>query len=525
MFRITFAPDRVIATVALALLGAIFLAIAVLPIRTSVANTSNITSAPDTKLAENDLTANYGGATTSGVDGDIPATGRPVVFAHWHHSTQRAVRGANSVSAYEAEIRKAKAMGIDAFAYNIISWNSTQRAEIDNLYAAASNVGGFYLFPSADQCCGMSEATLDSLATYNYNHPARLRVDGGRFGSNLPVMQTWHGENKGVAEWKRIQNEWKNAGKPMFFVPYFSPSRYGGKAEQLFAAYDGADPRSQADDVVDGFFNFSAFAGGTNIVKASQRNHEFDVAADARPGMDAMFGCAPHFNRHSGTGQYDNMILGNFAGFEAWDSCLRGLVQDKPRFIEFVTWNDYLEGSYLGGPYANANLWPTYRGNHFSHDAFRKIGAYYNEWFKKGVEPTVRRDLITIAHRTHPALARGINPNGAGIQDDTDNAQNNSGERRPLARPTSYNVQQDRLYATVMLKEPGTVVLHSGSASQSFALGAGVSEVSMPLSVGAQGVALRRGGNMVLTTTSPTQVQSGAVALFNYNVQTAFAEG
>jgi hypothetical protein len=68
-------------------------------------------------------------------------------------------------------------------------------------------------------------------------------VNGERFGNNLPVMQTWHGESKGEAEWRRIQNEWKNAGKPMFFIPYFAPSRYGG-VEQDFSVWDGADPNS-----------------------------------------------------------------------------------------------------------------------------------------------------------------------------------------------------------------------------------------------------------------------------------------
>ena len=514
-----------------------------------MADARNATSTADTSIRENASTANYGRATIMGADGfdfasreaagaslrptpsisysgtttaSSPNTDKPNIFAHWHHSTQRGVSGANTVAAYEAEIRKAKAMGIEGFAYNVINVD-LELPEINNLYTAAHNVGGFYLFPSADQCCGMSEASLDRLAFDHYYDPARLRVDGGRFGNNLPVMQTWHGEAKGTAEWRRIQNEWKNAGKPMFFLPYFAPSRYGG-VEQDFSVWDGADPNSQ-NDVVDGLYNFDGIASGDNSEHARQENHAYDVAAGARPGMDAMFSCTPVFNRHSGTDSVANRIIGDHKGFHAWRNCHEGLVADKPRFIEYTTWNDYLEGSYLGGPYTNSQLPPAYRGNNLSHGAFRKLSAYYLEWYDTGTQPTITRDLITIAHRLHPENAAGVNANGAGIADDTDRAQSDSGAIRPLRRQYDYLVVEDRLYAAVMLKQAGTVTLKSGDKQQSFSLHAGVSEVSVPFAAGSQRVSLARGGQTLLTASSPSQVQSGAVSLFNYNVQTAFAQG
>jgi glucan endo-1,3-alpha-glucosidase len=532
MRLLVYAPNRVVATVTVALVAALFLLMAIYPIGTAKANARNVTSTADTSIRENAPTTNYGGATTLGADGDEPdgsptasssTIDRPNIFAHWHHSTQRAVRGANTVAAYKAEIRKAKAMGFEGFAYNVINV-SLELPEIDKLYTAAHNVGGFYLFPSADQCCGMSEASLDRLALDHYNDPARLRVDGGRFGNNLPVMQTWHGESKGAAEWRRIQNEWKNVGKPMFFIPYFAPSRYGG-VKQDFSVWDGADPNSQRDDLVDGLYNFDGMASGNNSEHARQENHAYDVAADVRPGMAAMFSCTPVFNRHSGTGQVENRILGDFEGFHAYLACLQGLVRDRPRFIEFVTWNDYLEGSYLGGPYANSALPPTYRGNNLSHAAFRKLSEYYLKWYETGSQPTIARDLIAIAHRSHPENAAGVHANGAGIADDTDRAQSDSGTIRPLRRQFGYSVVEDRLYAAVMLKQAGTVTLRSGSTKRSFNLPAGISEVSMPFRVGSQGVKLARGSQTVLTATSPSRVQSGAVSRFNYNVQTAFAEG
>ena len=450
-------------------------------------------------------------------------TDPPNACAHWHHSAQRAVSGANTVDAYRLEIRKAKAMGVDCFAYNVISVN-LELPEIDRLYEAANLEGGFKLFPSADQCCGMSEADLDRLMQYRYNDPARMRVDGGRYGNNLPVAQTWHGEAKGPAQWTRIQNEWRAAGTPMFFIPYFDENAYGGSPASLVDVYNGANNADPSDDVVDGLFNFGGFASGDNALRASQKNTSYDTAVDASPGMDFMAGCSPHFNRHSDNGQFGNRILGDFEGFHSYITCLKGLVAERPRFIEFVTWNDYLEGSYLGGPYANSALWPTYRGNDLSHDAFRKIGAHYIEDYEGG-GATVEKDLIAIAHRLHPENASGVNLNGAGILDDTDAALNDSRQVRPLVRQTDYLVVEDRLYAAVMLTQPGQVRLTSGTSTQTFDVPAGVTEVSMPFAAGTQKMELLRGGSVVLTATSARQVVSGPVSLFNYNVETTHAEG
>jgi hypothetical protein len=49
--------------------------------------------------------------------------------------------------------------------------------------------------------------------------------------------------------------------------------------------------------------------------------------------------------------------------------------------------------------------------------------------------------------------------------------------------------------------------------------------VSMPFAAGTQKLELLRGGTVVLTATSARQLISGPVSLFNYNYQTAYAEG
>jgi hypothetical protein len=455
----------------------------------------------------------------------------PRVFAHWHHSAQRAVAGANGVAAYQLEIRKAKAMGIDGFAYNVINVG-LELPEIENLYTAANLEGNFFLFPEADQCCGMTDAQIDQLAYFKYTDPARLRVDGGRYGNNLPVMQTWHGAAKGTTYWKSRQDAWAAAGRPMYFIPFFHPTNIS--VSTLFDNWDGT-VAGQSDDLVDGLQNFSGWASLTDPHAATNLNRQYDAAADSRPGMDAMTGCAPVFNRHSGPTEVENRIIGNFEGFTTWISCLQGLVADNPRFTAFSTWNDYLEGSYLGGPYPRDALWPNYRGNEFSHDAFREIAKYYLEWYKTGRQPQITTDLIAIAHRPHPMCAPGPHPGSDGsatcaaAANDTDNAEDRpypytpeSTVIRPLQRQVGATAEDDMLYAAVILKAAGRVTLTSGTTTKVVDLPAGVSQVSMPFAVGLQSIKLERNGALVTSATSAVQIVARP-NVFNYNVATAYA--
>jgi hypothetical protein len=461
-----------------------------------------------------------------------PPADEPDVCAHWVVGGQMRVSGVQNVSAYKAEFAKAADMGIECFAVNISGWDDSFQAATKLVWDAATQWNAenpdrkIYLYPSV----GMggdstisTEALVETISRYKYDDPARLRVDGGVHGDNLPVTQTWAGENHfNASGWDRILDEEAKAGFPVFFMPRFNPSIYGG-FKGMVDAYNGANNSDPSDDIVDGFYDFAGFAHGDNSEQGYQRNG--DLIAAVTPGMDAQVGCAPNFNRHSGTTDDNNRIMGDFEGFHAFKKCMEGYAaEQRPRFMEFTTWNGLGEGTYLGGPYTNEQLSPDFRGNNFSHDAFRKIGAYYIEWYEAGVQPPITNDFIAIAHRPHPENVAGIHPNGSGILDDTDDAQERSGAIRPLTRQYDYAVVDDRLYAYVRLKEPGEVRLTSGGASQTFSQGAGISEVSMPFNSGVQKIELVRNSAVVLSATSEVSISSSPASLFNYNVATAYAQ-
>jgi hypothetical protein len=449
------------------------------------------------------------------VDPPPSGTDPPNVCAHWHVAAQREVSGVDTVAELLPEFQKASDMGVECFALNVNGWdygfpgsyqtNTNLVWETANQWNAAHPAQKIYLYPSIDMSSIQSEATFETISRYKYDDPARLRVDGGVHGNNLPVTQTWLGNQLfgGPSGWDRILDEEANAGRPVFFMPYFN-----GGSSSTVDAYNGANNSSSADDVIDGLYNFGGLASGDNS-EAGYQNNQTLVSA-VTPGMDAQVGCAPHFNRHSDAGQFGNRIIGDFEGFHAFKKCMEGFAASQPEFMEFVTWNDYLEGSYLGGPYTQAQLPSRYDGNYMSHNAFRKLGRYYIDWYESGTRPAINKDFIALAHRPHPENVSGVNGTTDSIG---------------LVKQVDYSVVEDRLYAAVMLTQPGQVRLTSGTSSQTFDVPAGVAEVSMPFAVGIQKIELVRNGATQLSATSAIPITLGPVTLFNYNVATTYAEG
>ena len=454
-----------------------------------------------------------GPASHDGCPAVLPpvASDPPNVCAHWHVAAQREVNGANTLDAYLAELQKASSMGVECFAINVNGWDSNYQLHTSLLWDAANRWNAahpsakIYLFPSIDMASIQDESTFRAISRYKYDDPARLRVDGGVHGNNLPVTQTWLGNALfgGPSGWDRILDKEAAAGKPVFFMPFFS-----GDPAAVVDAYNGPKNTDPRDDIIDGLYNFGGFSSGNNSESGYQQNQALVKAVT--PGMDAQVGCAPNFNRHSDKGQFGNRIIGDFEGFHAFKKCMSGLSSQKPRFVELTTWNDYLEGSYFGGPYKRAQLPGTYAGNSFSHDAFRKLGKFYIEWYESGVQPSISRDVIAIAHRPSRGNATAV----SGTLDSVG-----------LPRQSGYAVDNDMLYAVVLLKAPGQVRLVSGATTRTFSEPAGVSEVSMPFAAGTQKIELVRKAVTQLSATSAVKVTFSPVSLFNYNVATADAEG
>jgi hypothetical protein len=135
------APNHASITVVTALAAALLPLVMVYSAGTAEADARKATSPADTNIRENALAANYGRATIVGADGDEPGgsgkdisysgtttaaptnTDKPNIFAHWHHSTQRAVGGANTSRHTRPKYARRRLWASGASPTTLSTWN------------------------------------------------------------------------------------------------------------------------------------------------------------------------------------------------------------------------------------------------------------------------------------------------------------------------------------------------------------------------------------------------------------------
>jgi len=84
-----------------------------------------------------------------------------------------------------------------------------------------------------------------------------------------------------------------------------------------------------------------------------------------------------------------------------------------PEWVEIITWNDFIEGSYVSpiddpNKYAGANFLNSTgvplgtQGYFHSHSGATDLLAFFIQWYKTGVEPAIHRDAVYYFYRTQP---------------------------------------------------------------------------------------------------------------------------
>ncbi|GLJ34598.1 hypothetical protein SUGI_0695850 [Cryptomeria japonica] len=83
---------------------------------------------------------------------------------------------------------------------------------------------------------------------------------------------------------------------------------------------------------------------------------------------------------------------------------------------------------------------------------------------------------------------------------------------------TYFEQLTDKLYLTTKLTAPASLELRSGSSSQTFDAGQGISTWSMDFQEGQQVAVLTRGGMTVSTLTGKVGISNSNVGRYNFNV-------
>jgi glucan endo-1,3-alpha-glucosidase len=395
-----------------------------------------------------------------------------MVFAHYMLAFSSYGGGGGccgSVASYEQDIRDAQAAGIDGFALNAGGWvgngQTYQKTNATNMFAAANALGtGFKLFFSDDECCGNRESdAIDMITTFG-NDPAYFKYNG------KAVLSTFAADFLGTPSyWQtNVLTPLTNTGHPVFFVPMLT-------GVEMPNAAQAASLESTWNSVADGYL-FWGVAGIPDYISSPSLLAATDAFGSVTAANNKLY-MAPVAGQFWAATETSNgrryYEYSGGAGLQAVWNDIINTQKPQPRWVEVLTWDDFSE-SYLTPSTSN----PVYPWSTLPRIAFTPINAYYAQWYKTGVQPTISNDQLYYFYRTHPKAATA-----------------SADSYGPVTR--FYGPVADDLYVTTFLTAPATLTVSSGGKISSYSLNAGIANTSIPFTVGTQIFTLTRSGTTI----------------------------
>ncbi|MCG7929568.1 MAG: glycoside hydrolase family 71 protein [Candidatus Thiodiazotropha lotti] len=395
-------------------------------------------------------------------------------FAFAHYMTGLCTRKRKqSVDDWKQDIEDAIEYEIDGWQFNFGFYEGMFKKNVSNFILALEqlNIGSndFNFFPSFD--CNHGKVPnvnhiIDWFATY-YNHQNHFRLNG------LPLLTVWQGRDVGNDYFIKIKEILANKGMPIAFIPYVASRPKYSVMLKLFKDWP----------VVDGFYTWVAGQTSKNVVLfnkiASSLCKSFDKTLMAGHGYSYLaINKRPVFvNKHAGeaiTEQMMPLINGEFG------DC---------NILNISTWNDYGEDHHISPhpPWGAVPVGSTHPV--WCHIGYSVIVKYYLKWWKTGTPPIINSDTVAIFHLTQ--LAKDGTP------------------------PFPYKDYQpdkedDTLYITSILKEPGVIVVKSGQNDPVvFHASSGVSHWRTSSNIGEQKYGLWRNGVQIFNKTSEVLIKPG----------------
>ncbi len=439
------------------------------------------------------------------------AQGGHLVFAHYMVSNRDY---GGSIAGYEKEIQQAQAAGIDGFALNCGSWNDAfYKHDTATIFQAAAALGtGFKLFFSADMT-GLQFSEVTAMMKSYANHPNYWQVTPAGPPGTLPrpVLSTWGGEGGGFAaaksNWQNgTLNPLKAAGITPYFMPFFFMTNAAGtQGEDNTKGPVDTEIKGLLLGLADGSFYAPAVGCPVDPSRTMLNNAETQAAQMKAAGLGTMGSVTPQYwgSRQVSLGRRYMEYDGGEGLAAQWASIIN--VQ-KPDWVELFTWNDWDEATYFS-PIDDVNkYWPyaahSALGFYKTHAGALKMNQYFVNWYKAGQKPAITKDSLYFFYRTHPKDAVATNDK---------------------VGPVSWRLgdPQDVLYVSTLLTAPATLAVTTGAKTLTYPVGAGLSHVRVPFSVGAQGFKLIRSGQTVLSQSGDPIVAAPAEYNFSYTTGSA----
>ena len=412
-----------------------------------------------------------------------------MVFAHYMLANQDYEAddpdGERNIASYQREIRQAQAIGVDGFALNAGGWLKEPRyiRRASQMFEAAYRLhNGFRLMFSADMCCSNDADDLLDMMRRFAGNPRYSEIYFKRDGKF--VLTTFSGSSHGVAFWTQLRSDLETGGRPsnhaalgalssvsgipssapvpLFLVPAFF---WGGELPRQEDIQHGL---AEYAGVVDGLF-YWGIAGVPGLGHPPDQLPSSEAYAAAAHASHKTY-MAPICFQFWGANAGRNYNYSGYAGMRAmW---LNAINTTHPEWVEIITWNDFVEGTYVSpiddpARYAGANdlgasIAPPSTQHFFhSHRGATELLAFFIQWYKTGRQPVIREDRVFWAYRSQ--MTGG--PNGGAVI-------------------SLYGPVDETIYVTANLRSKAVLQVTIGNHLSKITLPAGSNDVQISLVAG-----------------------------------------
>lgn len=351
---------------------------------------------------------------------------------------------------FEEEVRRAAALGLDGFTYDILSTGGTHWNRLLKLLDAAKNAdAGFriVLMPDMTATYGGTDAEaqtafVDSMTSIA-SHPAVFHLDSGEL-----LLAPFAADNRTPAWWASAVEALAAKGIQAALWPVF------------VSPWSAATTSFQAQVPLHGTSSWgpATVPGATNYATNAQKAHEMGLAwmSPVRP-QDSR----PKDLVYSEASNSQTMRL-------LWDAALEG----DAEWVQLITWNDYSEATEVSP--SSGTQWAVF-----------DLTAYYTAWFKTGEQPAIVRDALYYSHRLHATSA---------APDLT--------KQQSVYKQVNGGSPADEIELLAFLTAPATLEIEVGGSVKSTEAGAGIQSFRVPLAEGTPSFRIVRGGSTVASVDS-----------------------
>ncbi|RDV27970.1 hypothetical protein DXV75_03100 [Alteromonas aestuariivivens] len=272
------------------------------------------------------------------------------------------------------ELRLASDIGLDGFSFNILSLSGRHWERLETMLKVAHEQSPDFKIMLMPDMVALKNVPYEKLSEALWSisqQSAVLKSSDGRV-----VIAPFNAHNKTAKFWQQLKTDFSARGSDIFFLPTF---------QGWWKFID------QYRSVSDGFSDWGAGslkgALSLNRVKAPERVHD----------LTGKIWMAPVRPQDFRPRSYKYFEAGNSELFRTmWSTAIEG----KADWVQLISWNDHAEGTAI-------------RPSTKTRSAFYQLSAFYTQWFKTGVMPTIRRDAIFCFYRIHstqvkPDLSRQL---------------------------------------------------------------------------------------------------------------------